>query len=39
MNVTGKMLKDEKKWGTVESNLYLLLNIMQVFEFLDFTAV
>jgi len=39
MNVTGKMFKDMKKGVTVESNLRLLLEVMCIFEVLEFITI
>jgi len=39
MNVTGEMFKDEKKEVIVKSNLCLLLEIVHVFEVLEFITV
>jgi hypothetical protein len=39
MNVMGGMLKDENNGVTIESNLHLLLDVMRVFEVLDFTII
>jgi hypothetical protein len=39
MNVMGRMFKDEKNGVIVESNLRLLLEIMPIFEVLEFTIV
>jgi hypothetical protein len=39
MNVMGEMLKDENNGVTIESNLHLLLDVMRVFEVLNFTIV
>jgi hypothetical protein len=36
MNATGQMFKDKKNGVTVESNLHLLLEVMHVFEVLEF---
>ncbi len=37
MNATSEMFKDEKKGVTVKNNLHLLLEVMHVFEVLEFT--
>jgi len=37
MNVTGEMFKDEKKKVTNESSLHLLLEVVCIFEVLEFT--
>jgi len=39
MNVSSKMFKDEKKRGIVKSNLRLLLEVVCVFEVLEFITV
>ncbi len=39
MNVTGKTFKDKKNGVTVKSNLCLLLEIVSVFEVLEFTTI
>jgi hypothetical protein len=39
MNVTGEMFKDEKKRVTVENNLHLLLEVMHIFEVLEFIII
>jgi aspartyl aminopeptidase len=39
MNVMGRMFKDEKNGVIIESNLRLLLEVMPIFEVLEFTIV
>ncbi len=39
MNVTSRMFKDEKKGVTIGSNLRLLLEVMCVFEVLEFIVI
>jgi hypothetical protein len=38
MNVMDEMFKDEKNGVIVESNLYLLLEVVHIFEVLEFTV-
>jgi hypothetical protein len=39
MNVMGRMFKDKKYRVIIESNLHLLLEVMQAFKVLEFTTV
>jgi SUMO ligase MMS21 Smc5/6 complex component len=39
MNVTSKMFKDEKNGVHVNNNLCLLLEVVHVFEVLEFTTI
>ncbi len=39
MNVMSEMFKDEKKGVTIESSLHLLLEVMHIFEVLNFIII
>jgi hypothetical protein len=39
MNVIGRMFKDKKNEVTIESNLCFLLEVVRIFEVLEFTAI